>query len=185
MIIERLDPACHDRSGFDCGESTLNQFLQTYARQFYERNLGVTWVAVFPEDPKRIVGYYTLSMHAVLPCELENPHLRLPRIPVVLLGRLAIDRQFQRQGYGERLLMHALFAAYHLSTQIGAHAVVVDPLDARAILFYEKFDFTPMPGAPERLYLSMKHLAKSLGILARTATPARRPAESSRIPTTE
>ena len=161
MIIARLDPRYHDRLAFDCGVTALNQFLAVYARQFQERGLGVSWVMVLPDAPRRIVGYYTLAMNAVLPAELENPHLRLSRIPVVLLGRLAIDRQFQGQGYGERLLMHALFTSRQLSGQIGAHAVVVDPLDERAAAFYRKFDFIPLPGAPERLYLSMQHLART------------------------
>ncbi|HEY3376936.1 MAG TPA: GNAT family N-acetyltransferase, partial [Armatimonadota bacterium] len=69
----------------------------------------------------------------------------------------------QGQGLGSQLLMHALYAALQLSTQIGAHAVVVDPLNARVAAFYRQFDFIPLPGAPERLYLTMKHIAKSLG----------------------
>lgn len=163
MIIERLDPTLHDRDGFDCGEPSLNQFLKAYANQFHERGLGVTWVAVEDEAPRRIIGYYTLSMSAVMPDELENRRIHLSRIPVVLLGRLAIDRQAQGRGRGAQLLMHALYAAVQLSTRIGAHAVVVDPLDTRAAAFYQQFDFLPMPGAPERLYLEMKHIQKTLG----------------------
>lgn len=162
MIIERLDPSLHDRDRFDCCEPSLNQFLKTYANQFHERGLGVTWVAVEETAPHRIIGYYTLSMSAVMPEELENRHIRLPRIPVVLLGRLAIDQQAQGRGLGTQLLMHALYTAWQLSTRIGAHAVVVDPLNARATAFYQQFDFRPMPGAPERMYLEMKHLKKSL-----------------------
>jgi len=163
VIIERLDPSLHDRDGFDCGESSLNQFLKTYANQFHERGLGVTWVAIEEAAPRRIIGYYTLSMSAVMPDELENRCIRLPRIPVVLLGRLAIDQQTQGRGLGTKLLMHALFAALQLSTQIGAHAVVVDPLDARAAAFFRLFDFHPMLGAPERMYLEIKHIQKTVG----------------------
>lgn len=160
MIIERLDPAFHDRDGFDCGEPSLNQFLKTYANQFSERGFGVTWVAVEHEAPRRIIGYYTLSMSAVTPEEMATRRIRLSRIPVVLLGRLAIDRQVQGRGLGTTLLMHALYVAVQLSTRIGAHAVVVDPLDARAADFYRQFDFQPMSGAPGRWYLEMKHLRK-------------------------
>jgi hypothetical protein len=71
--------------------------------------------------------------------------------------------------------MHALFVAYQLSTQIGAYAVVVDPLDARARAFYQKFDFAPLPGDSDRLFLSMKHLAKSLSALARSSKPEPNP----------
>jgi GNAT superfamily N-acetyltransferase len=163
VIIECLAPSRHDRDGFDCGESSLNQFLTTYAHQFHERGLGVTWVAVEEAAPRRIIGYYTLAMSAVMPEELENRRIRLPRIPVALLGRLAIDRLAQGRGLGTQLLMHALYATMQLSAQIGVHAVVVDPLDARAAAFYRQFDFLPMPGAPERLYLEMKHLQQTFG----------------------
>jgi GNAT superfamily N-acetyltransferase len=163
VIIERLDPSIHDRDGFDCGEPSLNQFLKTYANQFRERGLGVTWVGIEEAAPHRIIGYYTLSMSSVMHKELENRRIRLSRIPVVLLGRLAIDQQTQGRGLGTQLLIHALYAALQLSTQIGAHAVVVDPLDARAAAFYQHFDFQPMSGAPERLYLEIKHITKTLG----------------------
>lgn len=165
MIVERLDPNQHDRTSFDCGESSLNLFLQEHARQYNDRNLGVTWIAYFPENPRRIVGYYTISMHSVLLDELGDSRLRIPHIPVVLLGRLAIDRQYQGQGVGTKLLLHAFLAANDLSKQIGAHAIVVDPLNAGAIAFYQKFDFLPMPGKPERLCMTMKHLSKTLAMI--------------------
>ena len=172
MIIERLDPSRHDREGFDCREPSLNQFLHAYANQFRERGLGVTWVAVAEEASHRIIGYYTLSMSAVMSEELDDRRLRLSRIPVVLLGRLAIDQHAQGRGLGTQLLVHALHAALHLSTQIGAHAVVVDPLDARAAAFYQHFNFKPMSGAPGRMYVAMKHLHKTFGPVPETVPAA-------------
>ena len=63
MNIEPLS-ADHDRSAFDCGEPSLNDYLQRYARQNDERHLGRTYVAVAPGQ-KRVLGYYTLSTGAV------------------------------------------------------------------------------------------------------------------------
>jgi GNAT superfamily N-acetyltransferase len=163
--IERLDTAVHDRSSFDCGEPSLDLFIRTLARQFQDRGLGVTWVAVDPADPRRILGYYTLSMSAVLQDEFSDSRLGVPRIPVALLGRMAVDRSVQGHGTGWRLLAHALYAAYHLSIRIGAHAVVVDPLNERAAAFYMKYGFEPMRGAPQRLYMTMKEVGLRLGPL--------------------
>ncbi len=163
MIIAHLDPEYYDRAAFACAEPSLNLFLHAYARQFQTRGLGVTWVATTPEKPRTIIGYYTLAMNSVLSAELDDPKIRVQRIPVVLLGRLAIASIYQGKGYGAQLLMHALYSSYELSTRIGTHAVIVDPINEGAAKFYQKFDFIPMPGAPEKMYLSMKFLAKSLG----------------------
>jgi GNAT superfamily N-acetyltransferase len=168
VIIKRLDPTFHERDNFDCGEQSLNQFLRVYANQFRERGLGVTWVATQEDAPRRIIGYYTLSMNSVLPAELENPRIHLPRIPVILLGRLAIDLLVQRQGLGSRLLLHALYSSMELSTRIGTYAVVVDPLNTQAAAFYRQHDFEPMPGDPKRLYRSIKNITKSFGALPMT-----------------
>ncbi|MHB9022838.1 MAG: GNAT family N-acetyltransferase [Armatimonadota bacterium] len=158
MNIERLDPQRHQRETFSCGEPTLDQFLHAHARKYFERGLGVTWVATSEDAPTRIEGYYTLAMNALLADELQSPRIRLTRIPVVLLGRLAVAAQAQGKGLGTHLLMHALQTAYHLSQLIGAHAVLVDPLHDRVTRWYSRYGFLPLPGAPQRLFLLMATL---------------------------
>jgi len=158
--IERLDPSRHDRAGFDCGAGSLNSFLRQYARQFQERNLGVTWVAVAEDDPVRILGYYTLSVGALVPDELPNERVALPQVPIMLLGRLAVDSAAQGRGLGRLLLMHALHHALYFSSSVGIYAVVVDALDDGAIRFYQQFGFQPVPSHPFRLYLNMRAIAK-------------------------
>ncbi len=160
LRIERLDPSCHDRAPFDCGIDSLNAFLAQYARQFRDRHLGVTWVAVREEEPSRILGYYTLAAGALTPDALPTERVALPQVPIMLLGRLAVDRATQGQGLGTTLLMHALHHALYFSTQIGLYAVVVNALDDQAVRFYHQFGFHPIPAHPFRLYLSMKDIAK-------------------------
>ncbi len=158
MLIERLDPRLHQRELFTCGEPTLDQFLHAHARKYFERGLGVTWVATSADTPTRINGYYTLAMSALLPDELQAKNIRLTRIPVILLGRLAVDLQAQGHELGTHLLMHALQTAYHLSQIIGAYAVLVDPLNEGVIRWYSKYGFMSLPGAPHRLFLLMATL---------------------------
>lgn len=158
MIIERLDPQRHERESFSCGDPALDQFLRAHARKYAERGLGVTWVATSETTPTRIDGYYTLAMNALLADELQSPHIRLTRIPVVLLGRLAVETRLQGSGLGTHLLMHALHTAYHLSQLVGAHAVLVDPLNDRVTRWYARYGFLPLPGAPQRLFLTMATL---------------------------
>lgn len=153
MIIERLDPQRHQRELFSCDEPALDTFLHAHARKYFERGLGVTWVAISEDIPTRIDGYYTLAMSALLADELQAPRIRLTRIPVVLLGRLAVDIHAQGHNLGTHLLMNALHTAYHLSQIIGAHAVLVDPLNDRVVRWYNRYGFMPLPGAPHRLFL--------------------------------
>lgn len=158
MIIERLAPRYHQREVFSSGDLALDQFLHAHARKYFERGLGVTWVATTKEEPTRIDGYYTLAMSALLADELQSTRIRLARIPVVLLGRLAVDKRVQGAGLGTRLLMHALHTAYHLSQIVGAHAVLVDPINERVTRWYTRYGFQPLPGAPHRLLLPMETL---------------------------
>jgi len=160
LRIERLDSTRHDRAGFDCGISSLNSFLRQYARQFQERNLGVTWVAVMDNDPTRILGYYTLAVGALVPDELPNERLALPQVPIMLLGRLAVDSTAQGRGLGRLLLMHALHHALYFSSSVGIYAVVVDALDEGASRFYRRYGFLPIPSHPFRLYLNMRAIAR-------------------------
>lgn len=172
MIVERLDPQRHARTTFTCGEPSLDRFLHVHARQYFDRGLGVTWVAVREADPSHIDGYYTLAMHALLADELQSSRVRLSRVPVLLLGRLAVACDQQGRGLGAHLLMHALHTAYHLSQLVGAHAIVVDPLNERAAHWYARYGFVPVPGAPDRLLLpvaTLKPHVKPLSAIANAA----------------
>lgn len=172
MIIVRLDPLKHQREAFSCGEPALDLFLHAHARKYFERGLGVTWVATTEDAPARIDGYYTLSMNSLLTDELQSPRIRLTRIPVVLLGRLAVDTRAQGSGLGTHLLMHALNTAYHLSQIIGAHAILVDPLNERVTHWYTRYGFMPLAGAPNRLFLPMATLRPHTTQLAATTEMA-------------
>jgi len=66
------------------------------------------------------------------------PHID---VPVVLLGRLAVDRAEQGKGLGGFLLIDALRRAEHLAERIGVRAVEVDAIDATARRFYARRGF--------------------------------------------
>jgi GNAT superfamily N-acetyltransferase len=166
VIIERLDPQRHQRDAFSCGDLALDQFLHAHARKYFERGLGVTWVATSDDTPSRIDGYYTLAMNALLADELRSSRIRLSRIPVVLLGRLAVDARLQGQGLGTDLLMHALQTACHLSQIIGTHAVIVDPMNDRVMRWYQRYGFMPLPDTPTRLLLPMATIRPHIPPLA-------------------
>lgn len=140
----------HDRQGFDCGRSELNDWLRQIARQHQDKGLSRTFVAIQEEAPERICGYYALTL-----AEIEHRHLpdalrkKLPdRIPGVRLGRLAVDRRYQGKGLGELLLVDVLMRAQRIHQEAGVVGLFVDALDERAAGFYRHFGFLAAPDNP-------------------------------------
>lgn len=104
-------------------------------------------------------GYYCLSASSLL---LEDAPGSVRRnmpdpIPVILIGRLAVDQRFKGKGLGVSLLQHAVLKGLEASRIVGARAFIVDALDDDAERFYSKFGFTLMPPASKRaMYLLAK-----------------------------
>ena len=88
----------HDREGFDCGVPALNEYLRRYARQNHDTGGAKTFVAVAPESPAIILGYYTISPGAIAfaktPAAITRKLGRY-EVPVFRLGRLAVSRSVQ------------------------------------------------------------------------------------------
>jgi GNAT superfamily N-acetyltransferase len=159
--IERLGSS-HDRTAFDCGNPILTDWLRQRASQFEKRDLARTYVA--SKSGSRIVlGYYAVSNHRVgheaLPADEAKGLPRLD-VPVVLLGRLAVDRSVQGHGLGSLLLIDALRRAQHLAEHVGVRAVEVDAIDDAARQFYLGFGFIPLLDDPNHLFLSMQVIRK-------------------------
>jgi GNAT superfamily N-acetyltransferase len=155
-VIEKLSRR-HDRSAFDCGQPALDDWLKLRASQYEKKDLARTYVAVRSGDVA-VVGYHAIATHRVAYEALAADQARgLPRtdVPVLLLGRLAVDRSAQGQGLGSLLLLDVLRRAQHLSDKVGFRAVEVDAIDDAARTFYLRFGFTPLADDPHHLYLPM------------------------------
>jgi GNAT superfamily N-acetyltransferase len=143
-LTEPLDNK-HNRSGFSCGKDLLDNYFRRQAKQDVKRKLSACFVMADKKSGK-VKGYYTLTGSSVsnelIPDSFRK---KLPKsyssLPTILLGRLAIDKDFQGQGIGKVLLIDSLKRCYETSDSIGAYAVIVDPLDNDAELFYEKYGF--------------------------------------------
>ena len=154
----------HDRTKFDCGVEPLNTFLRTTAVQHQDKGVSRTFVLIDSTSttPNRILGYFTLSASEGQSHELPDVLAkRLPRrIPAVRLGRLAVDQEFQRQGYGSALLVEAIRRVAATSSQIGIAGLFVDAKDSVASSFYQKFGFVPLVDDELRLFLPLASLLK-------------------------
>lgn len=149
----------HDRKGFDCDDFSLNNYLQKLARQDVKRRISRIFVATSLEQPKTILGYYTLSSLSIelhhLPSKLAD---RLPKhpVPAALIGRLAVHKDYQQKGIGKMLLVDAIKRTLSISEEIAIYAIVVDAIDKNAQVFYEQFGFNELNSIKNRLFLPLK-----------------------------
>jgi GNAT superfamily N-acetyltransferase len=158
--------AHHDRQGFDCGETSLNEFLQQRSRQNADRHLGVTHVAVAQPGAAQILGYYTLLVRSVMREDFAHSKKLPPgEIGVVLLARLAVSRSAQGQGLGTQMLLRATRQTEKAARDLGIHALVVHALNERAKEWYLglEFGFQPLLDDPLHLCLSLQKI-QQLGI---------------------
>ena len=158
--IRALDGNAHT-TGFDCGETRLDEYLQRYATQDIKRGVARVFVASPTGHEQSVAGFYTLSAASIAAETLpETWRKKLPRypLPVALLGRLAVSRQFQGQGLGSILLADACKRISAASQTLGVAAIVVDAKSAQAATFYQHFGFLALPGQPGRWMLARSHL---------------------------
>lgn len=157
---EPLDPE-HDVQTFDCGIDSLNQWIRRQA--FKNQGSGASRTFVVCEDGK-VIGYYALATGSVARQSTPGKIRRaMPDpIPVIVLGRLAIDRRKQRRGIGSALLRDALLRTYNVSTEIGVRALLVHALSEEAKGFYLRHGFQESPIEPLTLMLNIESVRASL-----------------------
>jgi GNAT superfamily N-acetyltransferase len=160
-----LDPRQHDRSQFDCGEPTLDEWLRRYAGQNRRRDTAATWVIADAND--RVAAYASIAMTGIdrsaaptgLAKQAPDP------VPALLLGRLAVDRHHSGRGVGTALVAHVLATAVELNTHAAARAVVVNAINPNARRWWEHLGFQPFEPDEEEcsdLYLLTTEIAKTL-----------------------
>ena len=160
--VRRLE-ANDDLTTFDCGVPALDEWLKRFALSDQRGGVSVTYVL---ERGRQIVGFYTLTPHAIESAEAA-PRLSagLPQgrpIPVILLARLALDRSEQGVGLGCDLLRDALARCAAAADDIGGRAVLVHAKDDAAVGFYLQHGFRPLPEYPNHLFVLMKDLRASI-----------------------
>jgi len=107
-----------------------------------------------------IEAYYTTSI-AIIERETLPTGPKLPPypVPVLLIARLAVEKNQKGQGLGKITLIKALEHLLSISEMTSAVAVVVDPIDDNADKFYRHFGFLELKDESGRLYLPMKTVA--------------------------
>lgn len=150
-----------DCSSFDCGKPDLDNWLKNTAIRFNGKS-SRTYVVC---DGSRVAAYYCLAAGSVIRKELPNAKTRkgMPAIvPVIVIGRLAVDKKYQGGGVGSALLKDATIKSIEASRQIGVRAILVHAIDMNAIPFYAAFGFLPSPHERRTLFLPIETAVKAL-----------------------
>lgn len=159
--IEKL-AASHDVAAFDCGSEELNRFLQRFALANQQANTSQTYVALYEGA---LVGYYSLVVGSVAyveaPVRVVKGQAKYP-VPVMILARLAVAKQWQKQGIGKGLLKDALRRTAQVADIVGIRALLVHAKNEQARSWYEQFDFEPSPTDELHLFLLLKDIKKIL-----------------------
>ena len=130
------------RTGFSCGDIDLDRFFQRYAGQNqFRHHVGTTYVLMMENH---IAGFITLSAGEISVNDLPlNIRQRFPEypLPIMRIARLTIDKRFQNQGLGKKILRAGLQLALEMKASYGCIGVVVDAKQ-QSIEFYQQLGFT-------------------------------------------
>jgi GNAT superfamily N-acetyltransferase len=166
--IEKIAPH-HAVEGFDCGSEALNRYLIRFALANQRASTAQTYLGL---ADGRVIGFYTLVVGEIAyddgPERLGKGLARHP-IPVMLLARLAVSRDWQGCGLGAGLLKDAMRRTMQAADIAGIRALAVHAKDDKAVAFYQRFDFLPSPTDPLHYFLLLKDLRKAVSEAASRA----------------
>ena len=136
--------ADHDTSHFRCQHDSLTLWLQKHALTNNGRRGSRTHVVC---DGARVIGLYALAAGSVQHEHAPKPVTRnMPKpIPAIVLGRLAVDAEYQGQGIGAGLLQDAIFRALNAANDIAARVLLCHAIDDDARAFYVQHGFLQSP----------------------------------------
>jgi GNAT superfamily N-acetyltransferase len=153
----QLLTAEHVLGEFDSGVPSLDDWLRRRAMLNQAKGASRTYVL---SDAGRVVAFYALAASAVGSGAAPGRFKRnMPDpIPVVVLGRLAIARSYQRRGLGRALFQDAAQRVVHASDAIGIRGLLVHAISDEAKSFYLSLGLTPSPIEPMTLMATIGDL---------------------------
>lgn len=176
LIVEPLDRARHDRSGFACGVPRIDNYFRHTAAKHADRDFAKVYVACEPGSTA-VAGFFAIAPHAIEIAALpERDRKRMPNretVPAFYLSMIAVDSAFQGRGLGTLLLSSALRKCVSAADIAGGHFVVLDAIDARAARLYRRAGFAEIPSRPGRMLIGMRALRRAVALAdMSTAQPA-------------
>lgn len=145
----------HELDNFDSGEPSLDEWLKKRASKNQSSGASRCFVIC---NGKQVIGYYSLSAgainHEVAPKSMRR---NMPDpLPVLLLGRLAIHKNYQDKGLGTALLRDAMLRAVSVAHDAGIFAILLHCLNEDAKKFYLSRGFVESPLQPMTLMMTLE-----------------------------
>ena len=152
----------HDLAAFDSGIPALDDWLKRRALANEETGASRTYVV---RAGSRVVGYYALATGGVAQAAATGRVRRnMPDpVPVMLLGRLAVDRAYQDRGLGAGLLRDAILRTLQAADLAGIRAILVHAISEEAKRFYGRHGFVESPVDPMTLMITVADAERALG----------------------
>jgi GNAT superfamily N-acetyltransferase len=153
--------AAHDLESFDCGILSLNDWLKRRALNNEVNGASRSYVVC---NGNTVVGYYCLSTgHAFRDEVPKSLQRNMPDpIPLVVLGRLAVDRDYQDRKIGSALLQDAVLRVLNVADIAGVKAILVHAISDEAKSFYLSRGFLESPIKPMTLYFKLNPVRQLL-----------------------
>lgn len=155
---------------FSCGQDDdMDEFFRVDALEYARFRMGKSYCFRLISDPKQIICCFTLSSDSIRIYDLPNSRKNrmwgitnrekmLSRYPGVLIGRLAVDEKFARQGIGSQVLNFIRQWIMEDDAKMANRLAIVDAVNNEDVLrFYEKNGFTPLFSSELQEDLYTKH----------------------------
>jgi GNAT superfamily N-acetyltransferase len=145
----------HQFLDFDSTEPSLDEWLKKRALKNQQSGASRCFVV---SNGIKVVGYYTLSAGAISHEAVTKAMRRnMPDpLPVLLLGRLAIDKHYHNKGLGSALLRDALLRSVHVASDAGIFAILIHAISDQAKQFYLSRGFIESPLQPMTLMMTLE-----------------------------
>jgi len=134
----------HQTAGFSCGVPSLDEWLKRRAGGNQASGASRTYVAC---EGDQVVGFYALAAGSV---DMASAPGRFRRnmpdsVPVVLLGRLAVDVTQHGRGLGRLLVRDAGQRVLRAADVVGMRGILVHAISEEAWRFYQAVGFEQSP----------------------------------------
>lgn len=147
-----------DLDSFYCDEPELDIWVHRDAFEQQEKGSCVVHVAL--DDINTVIGIFTLSshylQHRVIPQQTKDDTNLSGNIPCVLLGRLAVNKEYQGQSQGSLLVKEAIQKAREYSVNVGCRFLYTQALNDNLIDWYKKLGFISFPKNPRNMIFDLK-----------------------------
>lgn len=111
-------------------------------------------------EGRQVVAFYALASGAIAPITVTGKFGRnMPDpIPVAVLARMAVDRNYHGHGLGRAMFRDAALRVAHAADSIGIRGIIVHALSDEARRFYLALGFDPCPGQAMTLVVTLRDL---------------------------